>query len=387
MNKRNNYLDGSTLLMRVVCAVIFILFSVLYLWRFQANTLAFSQHVLSRGATHYQPVVGTVVITIVLLLVATAMQRLSRLWRNFHWLVYMPSMLLLVMLTDVSADMDLHFSLLKWCWIIPLVMTLWGVGVFFARNIQEIEDHGHVGLFERPMWINLLCMCLMMIGVGLAGNGNSIFHYTMEIETNIQHGRYDEAMRVGRRNPHADANLTMLRTYALAHQGQLGERIFTYPVKATSSDLVPVTGQTRCRMMPTDSIYRLLGAKPLKGMTTEAYLRALLITGQATPAVADYILTGYLIDRKIDAFAKELPKHYAINDSLPRHYREALVLYNHIRSNPVVVYHNSVMDTDFEDMQKLEARFEKRSAKNINVYDNYAGTYWWYYEYGHGTKQ
>lgn len=386
MNNRHNFLGDSTLLMRVVCAVIFVLFSVLYLLCFQADTLAFSQHVLSHGATHYQPVVGTVIITSVLLLLVVAMQRLSRLWRCFHWLVYLPSMLLLLVLTDVNPDMDLHVSMLKWCWIIPLVMAMWGVGVFFARNIQEIEDHGIVGIFDRPMWVNLLCMCFMMIVVGLAGNGNSIFHDTMEIENDIQCGRYDKAMRVGRRNPHADANLTMLRTYVLAHQGQLGECLFTYPVHATSSDLVPITGQTRCRKMPTDSIYRLLGAKPLKGMTTNAYLRALLVTKQAKPAVADYILTGYLIDRKIDEFAKELPLHYTINDSLPRHYREALVLYNHIRSNPTVVYHNNVMDTDFEDMQRLEAHFNSRSAKNLNVYDNYAGTYWWYYEYGHGTK-
>lgn len=382
MNNRNNYRDDSTLLMRVVCAVVFVVFLVFYLLSFQADILSFSQHVLSRGATRYQPVVGTVVITTLLVLLAIGVQRMVRLWRSFHWLIYLPSMLLLLALTDVSPDMDIHVSMLKWCWIIPLVLVLWGVGVFFARNIQQIEDHNNVGLFDRPTWVNLLCMAFMMIVVGLCATGDSVLHDTMKIENDIEHGRYDEAMMVGCRNPHTDANLTMLRAYVLAHQGKLGESLFTYPLAGTSSDLVPLTGGTRCRKMPTDSIYRLLGAKPLHGMTTDAYLRALLITGQATPAVADYILIGYLLDRKIDAFAKELPNHYAINDSLPHHYREALVLYNHIRSNPSVVYHNNVMDTDFEDMQKLEARYSERSEKNLNVFDHYAGTYWWYYEYG-----
>ena len=95
------------------------------------------------------------------------------------------------------------------------------------------------------------------------------------------------------------------------------------------------------------------------------------------------------MDKKLDAFAHNITKYYEVNDSvkLPKHYKEALILYTHLHSNPCIVYHDNVLDADFEDMQKLEARFEKRSAKNINVYDNYAGTYWWYYEYGHGTKQ
>ena len=138
----------------------------------------------------------------------------------------------------------------------------------------------------------------------------------------------------------------------------------------------------KCLFYPNDSIYKFLGAKPRQSMGVSAYLAALQKQGYATSAVKDYILCGYLIDRRIDDFVRELPKYYEINDKLPLHYREALTLYTHLRSNPLLVYHNVVMDTDYEDLQNLEKSIAESSARELAVYDIYAGTYWWYYKYG-----
>ena len=64
-----------------------------------------------------------------------------------------------------------------------------------------------------------------------------------------------------------------------------------------------------------------------------------------------------------------------------QHYREALVLYTHRRANPLVVYKNQVMDTDFDDFQKLEDSISESSARRLALFEQYFGTYWYYYEY------
>ena len=43
---------------RVACAVIFVSFSIIYLFHYQTNVLAAAQHIASGGKTHYDPVIG-----------------------------------------------------------------------------------------------------------------------------------------------------------------------------------------------------------------------------------------------------------------------------------------------------------------------------------------
>ena len=90
----------------------------------------------------------------------------------------------------------------------------------------------------------------------------------------------------------------------------------------------------------------------------------------------DYLLCGHLLDRKIDAFALAVKRYYDLDASLPKHYREALVLYNHIRSNPVVTYKHEVADADYADFQKLMRECGSNKTRLRDVYGN---TYWYYY--------
>ena len=89
-----------------------------------------------------------------------------------------------------------------------------------------------------------------------------------------------------------------------------------------------------------------------------------------------------LVDRNIDAFVRELPRYYHVNDSLPLHYKEALTLYTHKMSAPHIIYKNQIMDTDFDDMQKLVEANKDADERRLAVFNQYFGTYWWYYEYG-----
>ena len=380
MNYNRPVKNDSTVTVKVACAVVFIAFSFLWLHFFQADALSVAQHVLSGGQTHYNRLVGAILITLLLQLLQMGVYSLTRLQKRTHALTYFPSMLILAVLTSIGQDIDRHFSFGNWLWLIPLLLLLWGGCIWTARKVEPYESHTS-GFFSRCMWTNMLTITLMQIGVAIASNTNGVFHYRLHAETALLEHDYDEALRVGNHSLETDSSLMMVRMYALSRKGLLGERLFEYPLVPSSQAMLPTTSCVRMMKYPTDSLYRHLGAIPRCPMLPMDYLTTILRSRQAKPAAVDYLLSGYLIDKDLDAFAREIGRHYAINDSLPRHYREALVLYTHRRSHPVVVYHDAVLDVDYEDMQKLEAQYALPSERKGKVLENYANSYWYYYDY------
>ena len=381
MNYNRPVKNDSTMVLFTVCAVVFVAFSFLWLYFFQADLLSVSQHLLSGGKTHYNRTVGAVIITGVLWLLQIGVYSLTRLRKYSHALTYFPSLLLLAIMTSVGQDIDRHFSFGPWYWLLPLLMVLWGVGIWFARSVQPYETSASSGLFSRPVWVNMLMMALMMFGVAIAGNTNAVFHYRTHVETALMEHNYDEALRVGQKSLETDESLMMVRMYALSRKGQLGERLFSYPVVNTSDAMLPTNNEARLLKYPVDSIYRYLGAIPRRPMRPMDYLAAIIRSGQAKPAAVDYLLCGYLIDKNLDQFAGEIGRYYTVNDSLPRHYREALVLYTHQRSNPVLVYHDAVLDVDYEDYKQLEAAYEPLNERKGKMLERYSNSYWYYYFY------
>ena len=381
MNYNRPIKNDSAFTLKVMCAVVFVVFCFFWLYFFQGDLLAVAQHVLSGGKTHYSRFIGSVLITVVLWLLQLVAYGFIRLNKRTHALTYLPSMLALAMISSVNEDIDQGFSFGVWLWLFPLLLVLW-IGMAWAfRFFQGYESQAYSGLFSRRMWINMVLMVVMMVGVALAGNTNAVFHYRAHAETALLEGDFDEALRVGNRSLETDGNLMMLRMYALSRKGQLGERLFHYSVVTTSDAMLPTGDDVRLLRYSADSLYRHLGARPRRPMRPMDYLTTILRSGQAKPAVADYLLCGYLIDKDLDSFAREIGRFYTVDENLPLHYREALVLYNHLRSHPQVVYHDAVLDTDYADLQKLEAQYSLPSHRKGKVLEDYANSYWYYYEY------
>lgn len=341
---------------RGVCAVIFILFSFLWLYEFQADVLAVAQHVLSQGQTHYDRTIGAVLITAVLMLLQLCVYAVTRLSRRTHALTYLPSMLVLAVISDVPSDIDYHFSFGAWAWVIPVVLIAWGGVVWLAKHVMPFEndDKTPTGVFSRRMWINLLQMMIMMIVVTVVGNTNAVFHFTAHAETALLRNDAESATRVGIRSEETDECLSMLRIHALARQGQLAEQLFCYPLKGNSADMLPLKGsRSRLRLLPADSIWKAFGARPVYAMTTKFYLSALERDTVEHPMVADYVLCGLLIDRQLDDFAEALPRYYSMEeDSLPRHYREALSLRRLLRHHGSNIAADSVADNVYYNYYK-----------------------------------
>lgn len=383
MNYNHPLKNGSTVTLRVMCAIVFVLFSFCWLYFFQADQLAMTQHVLSGGLTRYNPIWGALIITLVLMLLQLLVNSFARLTKRSHALTYVPSMMLLALVTEVSQQIEANGGVSLWTWIVPLlVLAVWGVCIWAAGILQDIESDRDFSLFSRPMWINALLMALQIICVAWIANTNAVYHYRMQTETLLADGEYQKALHVGRYSQESDANLLMLRMYALARENALGEKLFEYPITANVEQMLPTSGRTRMYYCADDSLYRFLGGRPAEPMSPMHFLDLLERRDSvASRQVADYKLCGLLIDRQIDRFAREVSRYYELDDRLPKHYREALVLYTHLRSNPVVVYHHAVTDEDWRNLQELESRYPDFTERKGRVEDKYRTTYWYYYEY------
>lgn len=356
----NNSRRDDTVIMRITIALLFLVFTFFYLYNYQADVLAMAQHVLSGGKTSYNALIGASLITFTLYLLQVVVNGFLQLKSRSHALTYFPSLLVLTILTDVSPNLDKGFSFGAWLWVFPLLISIWVIVVLAAKEMlpSSSPDGGQVGsLFSRTAWINVLSMFVMFFLVGLFCNSDEVFHYRMKVEKCLTERKYDEALDVGYKSLATDSSLTMLRIYALAANKELPERLFEYPLVGGSAAMKP-NGTTVKMLLHTDTKLR--------------YVRK---------SARDYKLCAFLLDRNLDTFAKEIVRLYGTHN-LPKHYREALALYKHLRANPVVVYQDNVMDADYSDYQEMKKKYKNPIERKNRLRDAYGKTYWYYYDYG-----
>ena len=140
MNYNHPLINGSTVTIRVMCAIVFLLFSFCWLFFFQADQLAMTQHVLSGGLTQYNPVLGTLIITGVLMLLQLVINGFFKLKKRSHALTYVPSMMLLALVSEVSQQIESGDGVSLWIWVLPvLVLLVWGAVAWIAKLAQEVS--------------------------------------------------------------------------------------------------------------------------------------------------------------------------------------------------------------------------------------------------------
>ena len=376
MRNNNRHRSEGAVILRVTCAVAFLLFTFCWLYFFQGDMLAVAQNGLSGGKTHYNHTVGAVICTAVLFGLHLLVFFLTRLTRRTHALTYFPSMLLLAFVSSISTP----FRWGAWLWAGPLALVLWGGAVWLSKELLPFgdDDRRPVALFSRVTWINLLQLALMMIGVAAVSNTNAVQHFRAHSEVALMKGDLDEVLRVGRRSLETDESLTMLRIFALSQKGQLADHLFEYAVSGTSNDMLPLQGsKSALLLMPDSLLWQHFNRRPAGSVAQ--YLDSLERDTLATPAWRDYKLMGQLIDRRIDTFVVCLPRYYTMEaDSLPRHYREALVLYQQT-VDTLFIYRDSLMLNRWHDFHANDSIYPKPSERKIRTEEEFRGTYWYYY--------
>ena len=365
-----------------MCAALFAVFAFVYLYCYQADLLTVMQHVFSKGQTHYNHTVGAVVITVVLMLLQIGVSNLCRKARLASGLTFVPSALVLTMLTDVHFTGAGEFNVGSWNIMLPLLLCIYALAVWgsYKTNLSEYLCECIVSPCRR-LWVNLAIVFSLMAFVCLFSNGDKAYHTRIHAEQCLLKQDYDGALDAIGHYDKPDSCLTMLTAYTLSKKGLLAERLFEYPLAGRSSALLPGVGNVNLELLPDSTVYLYLGGWFTQRLSPKRYFGFLQRHRMLNKAATDYLLCSFLLDKNLDAFAENIGKYYAINDSLPKHYKEALLLYTHLHSTPKLIYNNDVMNADYQDYQKMEGSYADKRERENELRDTYGNTYWFYYQY------
>ena len=345
--------------------------------------LTVMQHVFSKGQTHYDQMIGAIVITAILVLLQMGVANVCRKVRMASGFTLVPSALALAMLTDVHFMGGGAFSLGSWGWALPVLLLVYALLVWgsFKTKFSEFMAE-RIASPCRSLWINLAIVFLLMAMVCLSSNGDKAYHVRIHTEQCLLKGDYDAAMATIRRCDKPDSCLTMLTAYTLSRRGMLADRLFEFPLTGHSAALLPNGGSTRFEMLQDSTVFLYLGGWFVQKLSARRYFSFLQRHGMLNKAAVDYMLCSFLLDKDLDSFVDNVGKYYTINDSLPKHYKEALLLYTHLHSTPRLVYANDVMNADYQDYQKMESSFGDARERKNELRGTYGNTYWFYYQYG-----
>lgn len=369
----------ATPIVNFVCTLIFLAFTFLYLFCFQDDLLIYAQHVLSGGITAYNPLIGAIIITLLLGLLSMVSAKFFA--NNLFFipaLYHLPSILVLASLTDVHVQSE-DGSVFGRTWIVAIlafivlaIVNLLVKGLPFRKSIS-IAD------ILRELALNLGVLLAMIVFMTFMANTDEMDHLTLRQEVLISQGRYEEASLVGKKQVVGNRHMTTLRAFALAKTGEIGERLFEYRVEgASSADLFP-TKQNPMMVLPEMKIYQFVGGVPAPGMDAKECIRLLNKRGQLRPNAHDYLYMSKLLDRDLDGFANVLANDSVDLKTLPKHYREALTMYNHLRTQPKVDYAAPEMDANFEDFMAIIKKNPNKVLQENALRDSYGKTYWFYY--------
>ncbi len=374
--------NDSTTAVKVVCAIIFIVFVVTYVYSFQGDLLAMTQHVWAKGQTHYHRGIGVSVIALVLSLLSLGVAFFVRLPQRVFSLVFFPAFVLLGLLTAVHVDGNSVHTSLHWLVAVPMMFLAY---LFVIGQIGRYRDFltrlRGTGFLSHSWWVNILLLVGMMSLTYSMGNTDRTLHTRLKVERYCQQRQWDEALAVGFPQYDNDSSLTMLRALALANVGQLGDKLFTYDVTGGSLALTPQPNHSVTFLLGSDKVlWRTIGIVPRdKGEAFALFLKRELRRGTVNVNVArDYLLCSYLMDRNLKDFVAALPSYYNNADSMPVHYAEAYALYCDRFKTPDTLT-TQAMKADYADFLAVLRTYKKPVLRDAAIRDAYFGTYWYYY--------
>ena len=139
MSSKRNLRNSVPLYLRLIFSVIFFVYSFVFLYFIQGDLLAEAQYVYSNGLTTYSILFGAIILTVVLLLVSRVMNILFHYPSELYVLSYLPSFLLLSVITSVNIDAFRDFTFGEWIWVFPLVLVVYFILILLI--IPKLEHY------------------------------------------------------------------------------------------------------------------------------------------------------------------------------------------------------------------------------------------------------
>lgn len=365
------------------CTLLFILFSFCYLYWMQPDLLACFQYTLSEGLTSYSPLIGGLIITLLLAFLGELLAFTWPLPMPYMALSFLPSALILAFITGgnpvngtIEFTQGQTVSFVVWAAVGILCILL-------LRKYASLIRQDQYSFTDS--WPNLLLLLMLFLFVGGWGNTDVSLHRQLKSERLLYQDKYDEIIGLKTHDDTLSHTSGAIRALSLAKEHRLGEELFRVPQSAGASVLL-VRDEDFCAY---DSLsykfYKFWGARPGKfvschpEMFFELVLNRNLCDSLVRQDIADYYLCSLLLERKLDRFAAEVSDYYPVNDSLPRHYKEALILYKRIRTTPVCVYTDESLEENFNDYQAMMHEKASKEELRNKTRRAFGRTYWYYY--------
>ena len=377
--------SGEKRLQRVVatvCATLFALFAFLYVAVYQAPLLEAFYNQVATGKLNYNPWLVGGVVSSALTLLALWLNRLVNFHREWTALAYLPSTLLLAFITDIDRRLYTGGGIsLSWLFIFLSGFAVYGFMAFVLSKVlfEKIKDVATVT--NKILWRNVMLFVLQFCLVGTLSNNEENFKRETQVMSHCIKGDTAKALLVGCKSLEVSPQLTAMRAYILASSGRLGEKLFEYPQLYASEGLLPAPHRTS-PLVP-DSIYSMLGSTPLEGESATQFLSRIAHTDSATSAAREYYLSSLLLEKQLLEFKDEVIAVYGVEtlDSLPKHYREALMLYADIAEAPEFEINDAAMRARLDKLRAEEAKHSDVFIRGNYIRLQYSNTYWWYFIY------
>ena len=364
----------------VVCGFLFSVFSFVYLYVFQRDVLEALHFSLAHGKTHFVPLASAFIITFILILLRWGVNSLLKLKGNIRAISYFPSFLILGALTDAGKDVYVYNHPSSWGWLLPLVLVAYALIAYWLRQIFK-KRLNNEGSPVTLMNSNLLIMVAFSLMTAMIGNTNRDFHHELEAERYLRSHQYIEALKVGEKSLKVTRTMTVLRSIAMSHAGVLGEELFAYPQYYRSDGLFFANDSAQTLRYTNDSIYYLLGVRPYTGEDRMEFLRNICYKGTGKYTALDYYLSALLLEKQIDTFGKALADFYETEDTLPRYYQEAILVYRESHPDCQFAVNDSTLIKRYDDYHKRKADFSSPIEEQNRMRREFGDTYWWYFDY------
>lgn len=365
---------------KAVCAVIFIIFSFVYFFYYQTDVLAAAQHVASGGKTHYEAILGPILLILGLKVLQNGIQAIAKLKGIFYALTYFPSFLIMTLITDIPSGPDRQINFGAWTWALPLVLIAWLLLMYMAKQYQLIEiDVRGRGLFSQVNGINITLLTFMILMTCSIGNHNRLFHQRMHVEYLISEKKYAKAEDAVDKINAKDATLEILRAYALAEQRTIGDKLFNKQIFVNS--IIPSSNKTYTVIVPMNNLmdmYKRDADWQLCEMLIRKNLRAFYdnISFFYDLGITNNTAADSMASKSVSA--KNEKKQNAYTDSLlrvrieklPHNYKEALILYVAKVDRTKQKYFDKDLLEGFQKFERMSLEDRKK---------HYSNTYWYYY--------
>ena len=364
----------------VACGLLFFAFSFVYLYVLQQHVLEALHFYLSDGKTQYTPFWVAFILSVVLSLLQWGVNALLGLKGAVRTLSYFPSFLLLGVLTDVDYSVYQTGIHTYWMWLLPVLLLVFVLTAFVLRRVFRfwLDKPMDIGLSTCSNLTIFLVFCFMTTGIG---NTNIHFHHALAVESAMRGHDYELVRKIGAKVVDPNRSLTALRAYAMSKEGTMGEYLFQYPQLYQAEGLLLDADDQNNLRMTVDSLYTYLGERPRKGERALPFFRRLCDEETGNHTTLEYYLSALLLDKHLSQFVEAFNELYIVRDSIPRHYKEALFLYEKQHPSDEPLVKDEAMEQRWQDYEAMKQEYAHEKHIGNRLRKKFSDTYWWYWAF------